>query len=79
MVTLTLAALTRQNRLVPAVRKVLREVAASINATLAGIDDARAMATRYQTLSRLSDSELTRRGIVRSDIPRLVLESARQR
>jgi hypothetical protein len=64
---------------VPAVRKFFREIADSIEATLAGIDDARAMATRYETLSRLSDSELAQRGISRSDIPRIVLESARQR
>jgi hypothetical protein len=79
MMTLTLTALTRRNRMVPAVRKFFREIADSIEATLAGIDDARAMATRYETLSRLSDSELAQRGISRSDIPRIVLESARQR
>jgi len=38
-----------------------------------GIRLARAMAHRYDVLSRLSDGELAARGIARQDIPRLVV------
>jgi hypothetical protein len=38
-----------------------------------GIEEARAMALRYQTLSALSDPELAARGLKRQDIPRAVL------
>lgn len=40
---------------------------------LHGIRLARAMAHRYDVLSRLSDDQLAARGIVRQDIPRLVV------
>ena len=39
----------------------------------AGIEEARAMALRYQTLAALSDRELAARGLKRQDIPRAVL------
>lgn len=38
-----------------------------------GIEEARAMALRYQTLAALSDRELAARGLRRQDIPRAVL------
>ena len=38
-----------------------------------GIEEARAMALRYQTLAALSDPELAARGLKRQDIPRAVL------
>jgi len=38
-----------------------------------GIEEARAMALRYQTLAALSDPELAERGLKRQDIPRAVL------
>ena len=38
-----------------------------------GIEEARAMALRYQTLAALSDLELAARGLKRQDIPRAVL------
>jgi putative hemolysin len=38
-----------------------------------GIEEARAMALRYQVLSALSDRELAARGLRRQDIPRAVL------
>jgi hypothetical protein len=38
-----------------------------------GIEEARAMALRYQILSALSDRELAVRGLRRQDIPRAVL------
>jgi hypothetical protein len=73
MVTLTLAVLARDNRLLLAVRKLYRTVSASFRAMLAGIDEAREMAARYETLSRLSDAELRQRGLMRSDIPRIII------
>jgi hypothetical protein len=39
-----------------------------------GIRLARAMAHRYEVLSRLSDADLEARGIQRQDLPRLVVE-----
>ena len=38
-----------------------------------GIEEARAMALRYQSLAALSDPELAARGLKRQDIPRAVL------
>ncbi len=45
------------------------------SAFLAGIEEARAMALRYDALAQLSDSELAARGLERPDIPRAVLAS----
>ena len=42
---------------------------------LAGIEEARAMALRYQTLAALSDRGHAARGLERADIPRAVLAS----
>jgi hypothetical protein len=42
---------------------------------LDGIEEARAMALRYQALAALSDRELAARGLRRADIPRAVLAS----
>ena len=39
----------------------------------AGIRDARAMATRYDRLSRMSTPDLARHGMTRRDIPRACL------
>jgi len=38
-----------------------------------GIEEARAMALHYETLSAMSDLELAARGLERQDIPRAVL------
>ena len=38
-----------------------------------GIEEARAMALRYQSLAALSDRELAARGLKRQDIPRAAL------
>jgi hypothetical protein len=43
------------------------------NEVSSGIEEARAMALRYQALSALSDPELAARGLKRQDIPRAVL------
>jgi hypothetical protein len=51
----------------------LKRFFGAVSEFLAGIRLARAMAARYNTLSRLSDVELARRGIAREDIPRVVV------
>ena len=65
MTTLALPRLGRETR--------LRRFFGAVSEFLAGIRLARAMAHRYNTLSRLSDAELARRGIAREDIPSLVV------
>jgi hypothetical protein len=40
---------------------------------IAGSRDGLALQDRYEALSRLSNRELTRRGLTRADIPRLAL------
>ena len=40
---------------------------------LDGIGEARAMAERFKSLSRMSDDQLAERGLKRADIPRAVL------
>jgi lysophospholipid acyltransferase (LPLAT)-like uncharacterized protein len=79
MVTLTLASLTRENRLVPTVKKFWHGAVNALASIFEGIEEARAMATRYDDLSRLSDAELAARGLARSDIPRVVIEGTRSR
>ena len=66
---MTTLALPRAGRDLPRVRRFF----GAVSEFLAGIRLARAMAHRYNTLSRLSDVELTRRGIAREDIPSLVV------
>ena len=46
---------------------------------LTGIEEARAMALRYQALAALSDCELAGRGLKRADIPHAVLAPFRDR
>jgi hypothetical protein len=79
MVTLTLASLTRENGLVPAVKKLWHGAGNALASIFEGIEEARAMATRYDDLSRLSDAELAARGLARSDIPRVVIEGTKSR
>jgi hypothetical protein len=51
----------------------LRRFFSAVGEFVAGIRLARAMAGRYNTLSRLTDAELARRGIAREDIPSVVV------
>jgi uncharacterized protein YjiS (DUF1127 family) len=44
-----------------------------INEFLNGIGEARAMAERFKSLSRMSDEQLAERGLKRQDIPKAVL------
>ncbi len=41
---------------------------------LAGVEEARELATRYKTLSRMTDAQLAERGLKRADIPQAVLD-----
>jgi hypothetical protein len=66
MTTLALPALVRG---MPRIKRLF----GAVSEFLAGIRLAQAMAGRYDSLSRLSDVELTRRGIAREDIPRIVV------
>jgi hypothetical protein len=56
---------------------LLHKLGDRIHAFLAGIEQARAMSERFQTLSRMSDYELARRGLRRDEIPRAVMASTR--
>ena len=62
--------------LLAATLRVLRRLARHGAEFLNGIEEARAMAFRYQTLAALSDHELAARGLRRPDIPRAVLASS---
>jgi len=66
MTTLALPALVRG---MPRIKRLFGAVCEFVS----GIRLAQAMAGRYDSLSRLSDIELTRRGIAREDIPRIVV------
>ena len=50
-----------------------------VSSFLDGIGEARTMAEQFKTLSRLSDTQLARRGLKREEIPQAVLEAARSR
>ena len=53
----------------------LRVVAGRLGAVAESIRRARAMAARYRALAALSDEELARRGLKRSDIAHLVFDA----
>ena len=67
MTTLALSAL------INATPRLLERLARHVSNFLDGIEEARAMALRYQTLASLSDRELAARGLKRQDIPRAVV------
>jgi hypothetical protein len=67
MTTLALSAL------INATPRLLERLVRHVSEFLAGIEEARAMALRYQTLASLSDRELAARGLKRQDIPRAVV------
>ena len=52
----------------------LRRAGQSFRDVFAGIDEARLLASRYKTLSRMTDGQLAERGLKRSDIPQAVLD-----
>jgi len=72
MTTLVLSQLRRTPAL-------FQRVAQSISDFFDGIGEARIMAERFKTLSRMTDSQLAARGLKREDIPRAVLASVSRR
>jgi uncharacterized protein YjiS (DUF1127 family) len=62
MTALTLTALARESPRLKAVACFFADVFVSLR-------EARAMAQRYESLSRLSDAALARHGLTRADIP----------
>lgn len=56
---------------------VLQRIGNGFRALFEGIQDARTLSHRFETLSRLTDAELAARGLKREDIPRAVFASVR--
>ena len=54
---------------------LLQRVNRRISDFLDDIGEARAMAERFKSLSRMSDDQLAARGLKREDIPKAVLEA----
>ena len=52
----------------------LQRISQRIAAFFDGIEEARAMAHRYKTLSQMTDAQLAARGLKREDIPQAVLD-----
>jgi hypothetical protein len=53
----------------------LQRLSLAFHAFFAGIDEARVLAQRFETLSGLTDDELAAHGLKREDIPEAVLAS----
>jgi hypothetical protein len=71
---MTTLALTQFINRTPA---ALQRIGDAITAFLEGVDEARTLSRRFENLSRLSDTELSRRGLKRADIAEAVLKSGR--
>jgi hypothetical protein len=56
---------------------VLHRVGHAFRALFDGIQDARTLSHRFETLSRMSDADLAARGLKREDIPQAVFASIR--
>ena len=52
---------------------LIQRIGHRISDFLDGLAEARILADRYRTLSRLSDAELARRGLKREEIPHAIL------
>jgi uncharacterized protein YjiS (DUF1127 family) len=61
-------------QLVSDVPAFMARVGQRLREVFAGIDEARELAARYKTLSRLTDEQLAERGLKRADIPQAVLD-----
>jgi hypothetical protein len=66
MTTLSQPAFAHQHPFLNALAQLARDI-------IAGRRDGLALQDRYEALSRLSNRELTQRGLTRADIPRLAL------
>ena len=73
---MTTLALNQMIRRTPA---LLQRINQSVSDFLDGIGDARAMAEKFKSLSRMTDGQLAARGLKRSDIPQAVLSSFSRR
>jgi len=67
------------SRLIHDTPALLQRAGDRIQGFLVGIEEARAMAQRFKTLSRMSDAELASRGLKRHEIPQAVLAGTRWR
>jgi hypothetical protein len=55
----------------------LQRIGDAVTAFLEGVDEARTLSRRFENLSRLTDAELSERGLTRADIAKVVLRSGR--
>jgi len=67
------------NHLLRRTPAVLYRLGERINEFLDWIGEARAMAERFKSLSRMSDDQLAERGLKRQDIPKAVLAAFNHR
>jgi len=63
------------NQLIHAAPAFLQRLGHNIATFLDGISEARAMAERFKTLSRMTDGQLAQHGLKREQIPQAVLGS----
>jgi uncharacterized protein YjiS (DUF1127 family) len=66
------------NHLIQGTPAFLLRLGRSVSAFLEGIGEARAMAEKFKTLSRMTDAELARYGIRRDQIPQAVMAGRRR-
>lgn len=67
------------NQLIRGTPAFLSRLSQSVSDFIDGIGEARAMAERFKTLSRMTDAQLAERGLKREDIPQAVLASFTRR
>ncbi len=63
------------NSLIRGTPAFLQRLGHSFTAFFDGIEEARAMAEQFKSLSRMTDGQLAQRGLKRQDIPQAVLGS----
>jgi len=63
------------NHLIRRTPALLQRLGRSLGDFFDGIGEARAMAERFKSLSRMSDGQLADRGLKREDIPKAVLSA----
>ena len=67
------------NQLIRGTPAFLTRLSQSCSAFFDGIGEARAMAERFKSLSRMTDAQLAQRGLKREDIPQAVLATLSRR
>ena len=53
-----------------------RTVLGALNTFFAGIQEGREIWNRYESLARMSDAQLARRGLARDEVPQAAVKSA---